>query len=138
MTFNEPYSVASGVFECVLDGGFLDICWLFTVAAVTPDCVRVELVIGVSDVSFVSEIRRTPGGAVVVSVPPRSFFCCQLWRLGVFFPVGVPRMPIRDWELAVPLPVRRLVYPVDMDMTTLTQRDGVRDSIICIVAVEMV
>jgi hypothetical protein len=51
--------------------------------------------------------------------------------------MSVPRVPVFDRQLSVSLPVGRFVHLVDVDVTTLTQRDHVGDAIVDVIAVEM-
>ncbi|WP_167539328.1 hypothetical protein [Halorubrum coriense] len=51
--------------------------------------------------------------------------------------MGVPRVPVFDRKLPVPLSVGRFVHLVDMDVTTLTERDHVGDAIVGVITIEM-
>ncbi|WP_271959595.1 hypothetical protein [Halorubrum ezzemoulense] len=46
-------------------------------------------------------------------------------------------MTMLDRELSMPYPVGRLVHLVDVDVTALTQRDHVLDTVVRIVAVDV-
>jgi hypothetical protein len=49
----------------------------------------------------------------------------------------IPRIPVFDRELAMPLPVWGRVRLMDVNMTALTQRDYVGDTVVGIVAVDV-
>ena len=75
--------------------------------------------------------------AVVVAEQPFCLFTGNTRPLVVLFVVRILGVAVFDRELAVPLPVGRLVHLVDMDVTALTQRDHVRDAIVGVISGEL-
>jgi hypothetical protein len=75
--------------------------------------------------------------AVVVAEQPFCLLTGDTRPLVVLLIVRIPSVAVFDRELPVPLPVGRLVYLVDMDVTALTQRDHVGDAIVGVISVEM-
>ncbi|MDB2245212.1 hypothetical protein PM076_14720 [Halorubrum ezzemoulense] len=100
------------------------------------DIRRLEL-IWVEALAFVDEILHTHWDAPIVAELVHSFFTSQAWPLVVFVVVLVPCMTVFDRELSMPYPVGWLVHLVDVDVTALTQRDHVLDTLIRIVAVDV-
>ncbi|WP_158298353.1 hypothetical protein [Halorubrum sp. SD626R] len=87
--------------------------------------------------AFMNEILYTHWDASIVAELVHSFFTSQGWSLVVFVVVLVPRMTMLDRELPMPYPVGWLVHLVDVDVTALTQRDHVLDTVVRIVAVDV-
>ncbi|MDB2276413.1 hypothetical protein PM085_19675 [Halorubrum ezzemoulense] len=100
--------------------------------------IRCFKLIRVEALAFMDEILYTHRDAPIVAELVHSFFTSQAWPLVVFVVVGVPCMTVFDRELSMPYPVGWLVHLVDVDVTALTQRDHVLDTLIRIVAVDVV
>ncbi|ELZ44912.1 hypothetical protein C464_12910 [Halorubrum coriense DSM 10284] len=74
---------------------------------------------------------------IVVAEQPGCLVTADPWSLVVLFVVSVPRVAVFDRQLSVPLPVGRLVDFVNVDMTTLAQRDHVGDTVVGVVSVDV-
>nr|WP_208627385.1 hypothetical protein [Halomicrobium sp. IBSBa] len=93
---------------------------------------------GCCRIGFVPEILDALWDSVFIAELPFCFCTGEPRAFVVLFVVSVPGVAVFEWELAVPLPVGRLVDAVDVDVTALADRNHVRHTVVSIVAVDVV
>lgn len=93
--------------------------------------VRIEIL------SFLYKVFNAHWNTAVVAEAFFCFFAGQPWAFVVLVVVLVPRIPMFDRKLAMPLAVGWFVDTMDVDVTALTDRDHILDAIVAVITVDV-